>query len=102
MPLRGRSRRDASGRVRDGRPMTDVTRILSAIERGDTESAAQLLPLVYGELRKLAAQGLAHEKPGQSLQPTALVHDADLRLVGSDDPGRNGRGHFFAAAAEAM
>src|SRR3954454_13619130 len=82
--------------------MNDVTRILSAIEQGDPEAAERLLPLVYGELRKLAAQRLAHEKPGQTLQATALVHDAYLRLVGSDDPGWNRRGHSFAAAAEAM
>jgi RNA polymerase sigma factor (TIGR02999 family) len=82
--------------------MSDVTRILSAIERGDPRAAAQLLPLVYDELRKLAAQRLAHEQPGQTLQATALVHEAFLRLVGDDDPGWNSRGHFFAAAAEAM
>jgi len=82
--------------------VNDVTRILSAIERGDPQAAEQLLPLLYGELRKLAAQKLAHEKPGQTLQATALVHEAYLRLVGSEDPGWNGRGHFFAAAAEAM
>src|SRR4051794_16062930 len=87
-----------------GRPlaMNDVTRILSAIERGDPQAADRLLPLVYDELRKLAARRLAHEKPGQTLQATALVHDAYLRLVGAQDPGWNGRGHFFAAAAEAM
>ena len=83
--------------------MNDVTRILSAIEQGDPEAAEQLLPLVYDELRKLAAQRLAREKPGQTLQATALVHEAYLRLVG-DDRARdwNSRGHFFAAAAEAM
>jgi RNA polymerase sigma factor (TIGR02999 family) len=83
--------------------MTDVTRILSAIEQGDPRAAEQLLPLVYDELRKLAAQKLAQEKPGQTLQATALVHEAYLRLVGPD-PARtwDGRGHFFAAAAEAM
>ena len=83
--------------------MSDVTRILSAIEQGDPTAAAQLLPLVYEELRKLAAQRLAQEKPGQTLQATALVHEAYLRLVGTD-PNRawNDRGHFFAAAAEAM
>lgn len=78
--------------------MTDVTRILSAIEQGDPAAAEQLLPLVYDELRKLAAQRLAHEKPGQTLQATALVHEAYLRLV---DKGReqpwNSRDHFFAA-----
>ena len=83
-------------------PMDDVTRILSAIERGDEQAAGQLLPLVYDELRKLATQKLAQEKPGQTLQPTALVHEAYLRLVGAGDPGWSSRGHFFAAAAEAM
>ncbi len=82
--------------------MNDVTRTLSAIEHGDPRAAEQLLPLVYAELRRLAAQKLAHESPGQTLQATALVHEAYLRLVGSEDPGWNGRGHFFAAAAEAM
>jgi RNA polymerase sigma factor (TIGR02999 family) len=82
--------------------MNDVTRILSAVDHGDPTAAEQLLPLVYDELRKLAAQRLAQEKPGQTLQATALVHEAYLRLVGSQDPGWNGRGHFFAAAAEAM
>jgi RNA polymerase sigma factor (TIGR02999 family) len=83
--------------------MSDVTRILSAIDQGDLHAAEQLLPLVYEELRKLAAAKLAQEQPGQTLQPTALVHEAYLRLVGSDPaPQWNGRGHFFAAAAEAM
>jgi RNA polymerase sigma factor (TIGR02999 family) len=82
--------------------MSDVTRILSAIESGDPRAAEQLLPLVYDELRKLAGQRLAQEKPGQTLQATALVHEAYLRLVGADDPGWSGRAHFFAAAAEAM
>jgi RNA polymerase sigma factor (TIGR02999 family) len=83
--------------------MTEVTRILSAITRGDPHAAEQLLPLVYDELRKLAAQKLAQEKPGQTLQATALVHDAYLRLVDvKNAPHWNGRGHFFAAAAEAM
>jgi RNA polymerase sigma factor (TIGR02999 family) len=83
--------------------MNDVTRILSAIERGDRQAAEQLLPLVYDELRKLAAQRLAQERPGQTLQPTALVHEAFLRLVGAGDAPRwDGRRHFFAAAAEAM
>src|SRR5687767_4092642 len=83
--------------------MADVTRILSAIEQGDPHAAEQLLPLVYEELRTLAAQRLAQEKPGQTLSATALVHEAYLRLVGSE-PAQpwNGRGHFFAAAAEAM
>ena len=83
--------------------MTDVTRILSAIEQGDPQAAAQLLPLVYDELRQLAAQRLAQEKPGQTLQATALVHEAYLRLVGGEQTQDwNGRRHFFAAAAEAM
>ncbi|HEV2968373.1 MAG TPA: ECF-type sigma factor [Pirellulales bacterium] len=83
--------------------MNDVTRILSAVEKGDPSAAEQLLPLVYNELRRLAAQRLAQEKPGQTLQATALVHDAYLRLVGGDGDQRwNSRGHFFAAAAEAM
>jgi RNA polymerase sigma factor (TIGR02999 family) len=83
--------------------MTDVTHILSAIERGDLQAAQQLLPLVYDELRKLAAQKLAQEKPGQTLQATALVHEAYVRLVDTDKVQHwNSRGHFFAAAAEAM
>jgi RNA polymerase sigma factor (TIGR02999 family) len=89
--------------------MTDVTRILSQIESGDPHAAGQLLPLVYDELRKLAAARLAQEKPGQTLQATALVHEAFLRLVATSDgePSQggtrwDGRGHFFAAAAEAM
>ena len=83
--------------------MSDVTRILSAIEQGDPTAAEQLLPLVYDELRQLAAQRLAQEKPGQTLQATALVHEAYLRLVGGDAEAHwNSRGHFFAAAAEAM
>src|ERR1700758_4694182 len=83
--------------------MNEVTRILSAIHEGELHSAEQLLPLVYEELRKLAAQKLAQEKPGQTLQATALVHEAYLRLVGSDQAQHwNSRGHFFAAAAEAM
>ena len=83
--------------------MTDVTRILSAIEQGDPTAAEQLLPLVYGELRQLAAQKLAQEKPGQTLSATALVHEAYLRLVDTDKAQQwNSRGHFFAAAAEAM
>jgi RNA polymerase sigma factor (TIGR02999 family) len=83
--------------------MTEVTRILSAIEQGNSQAAEQLLPLVYDELRKLAAQKLAQEKAGQTLQPTALVHEAYLRLVGPDiDPKWDARSHFFAAAAEAM
>ena len=83
--------------------MTDVTRILSAIDQGDSHAVAQLLPLVYGELRKLAAHKLAHEQPGQTLDATALVHEAYLRLVDVDKAQAwNSRGHFFAAAAEAM
>jgi RNA polymerase sigma factor (TIGR02999 family) len=83
--------------------MSDVTRILSQIEAGDPAAAEQLLPLVYDELRKLAAAKLAHEKPGQTLQATALVHDAYLRLVSGAEAQRwETRGHFFAAAAEAM
>jgi RNA polymerase sigma factor (TIGR02999 family) len=83
--------------------MSDVTRILNAIEQGDPKAADQLLPLVYDELRKLAAQKMAQEAPGQTLQATALVHEAYLRLVGtSDNHDWDGRGHFFAAAAEAM
>jgi RNA polymerase sigma factor (TIGR02999 family) len=83
--------------------MSEVTRILSAIEQGNSHATEQLLPLVYEELRKLAAQKLAQEKPGQTLQATALVHEAYLRLVDADKVQRwNSRGHFFAAAAEAM
>jgi RNA polymerase sigma factor (TIGR02999 family) len=83
--------------------MSEVTRILTAIEQGDPHAAEQLLPLVYDELRRLAARRIAREAPGQTLQPTALVHEAYLRLV-KDDPDTpwHGRGHFFAAAAEAM
>jgi RNA polymerase sigma factor (TIGR02999 family) len=83
--------------------MSEVTRILSAIEEGDPHAAEELLPLVYDELRKLAAQKLAHEAPGQTLQATALVHEAYLRLVGAEpNQSWDSRGHFFAAAAEAM
>jgi RNA polymerase sigma factor (TIGR02999 family) len=83
--------------------MSQVTRILSAIEQGDPSAAEQLLPLVYAELRNLAAQKLAQEGPGQTLQATALIHEAYLRLVGTDTEQQwNSRGHFFAAAAEAM
>src|SRR5262245_15529425 len=86
-----------------GPPMSEVTRILSAIEQGDPHAAEQLLPLVYDELRRLAAHKLAQEKPGQTLQPTALVHEAYLRLVGAEQAQDwDGRRHFFAAAAEAM
>ena len=82
--------------------MTDVTRILNAIEQGDARATEELLPLVYEELRLLAAQKMAQESPGQTLQATALVHEAYLRLVGEDDRNWDSRGHFFAAAAEAM
>jgi RNA polymerase sigma factor (TIGR02999 family) len=87
--------------------MTEVTRVLSALELGDPAAAEQLLPLVYDELRRLAAQKLAHERPGQTLQETALVHEAYVRLVGDGDAAAGeqrwqSRGHFFAAAAEAM
>jgi RNA polymerase sigma factor (TIGR02999 family) len=83
--------------------MSEVTRILSAIEQGDPHAAEQLLPLVYDELRKLAAQKMAQESPGQTLQATALVHDVYLRLVDVENAQQwNSRGHFFAAAAEAM
>ena len=83
--------------------MNEITRIFSAIEQGDPRAAEDLLPLVYSELRSLAAQRLSREAPGQTLQATALVHEAYLRLVSDDEcPGWNGRGHFFAAAAEAM
>ena len=87
--------------------MSNVTRLLDAAATGDPHAAAELLPLVYGELRQLAAARLANENPGQTLQPTALVHEAYVRLVGGDesagrDPRWDGRGHFFAAAAEAM
>ena len=85
-----------------GTAMTDVTRILNAIEQGDAKAADELLPLVYEELRLLAAQRLSQERPGQTLQATALVHEAYLRLVGTEDQGWDNRGHFFKAAAEAM
>ena len=82
--------------------MNDVTRILNAIEEGDTRATDQLLPLVYEELRLLAAQKLSHESPGQTLQATALVHEAYIRLVGSEARNWNSRTHFFCTAAEAM
>lgn len=82
--------------------MSDVTRILNAIEQGDTQATEKLLPLVYEELRLLAAQKMAHEKPGQTLQATALVHEAYIRLVGAEAENWHSRGHFFKAAAEAM
>ncbi len=88
---------------RKATPMNDVTRILSAIEQGDPSAAGQLLPLVYDELRKLAAAKMAQEAPGQTLQATALVHDAYVRLVDVEKAHHwDSRGHFFAAAAEAM
>jgi RNA polymerase sigma factor (TIGR02999 family) len=82
--------------------LSDVTRILESIEHGDPKAAGELLPLVYGELRKLAASKMANETPNQTLQPTALVHEAWLRLVGDSNPNFSGRAHFFGAAAEAM
>jgi RNA polymerase sigma factor (TIGR02999 family) len=82
--------------------MSDVTQILTAIERGDSNAADRLLPLVYEELRKLAAHRMAKEAPGQTLQATALVHEAWMRLVGEENPKFANRAHFFAAAAEAM
>jgi len=82
--------------------MNDLTRILNSIHHGDPKAADELLPLVYGELRKLATARMAQESPGQTLQPTALVHEAWLRLVGDTNPQFDGRAHFFAAAAEAM
>src|SRR6266571_3507732 len=82
--------------------MSEVTHILEAIQHGDGRAADELLPVVYEELRKLAAHKMANERPGQTLQPTALVHEAWLRLTGGVNQEWNGRGHFFAAAAEAM
>ena len=82
--------------------MNEVTRVIEAVQRGDPKAAAELLPLVYEELRKLAASKMANEAAGNTLQPTALVHEAWLRLVGNDNPKFAGRAHFFAAAAEAM
>ena len=82
--------------------MSEVTRILEAVERGDAQAAGELLPLVYDELRRIAASKLRREAPGHTLQPTALVHEAWLRLVGDGDPVFEGRPHFFGAAAEAM
>ena len=89
-------------RYRLGTAMTDVTRILNAIERGDAKAVDELLPLVYEELRLLAAQKLSQEKPGQTLQATALVHEAYIRLVEGEGQSWNSRGHFFKATAEAM
>ena len=88
--------------VEPDRDASNVTQILNAIQRGDLKAADELLPIVYDELRRLAAQKLSHEAPGQTLQATALVHEAYIRLVGSQEPGWENRGHFFAAAAEAM
>src|SRR5262249_43934865 len=106
---RGEALRDQASKSKRSRPcctitgMSAVTRILDQIQQGDPHAAEQLLPLVYDELRKLAAHRLAQEKPGQTLQATALVHEAYLRLVDVDRASRwNSRGHFFAAAAEAM
>ena len=82
--------------------MSDVTRILNAIEQGDAQAADKLLPLVYEELRRLAAQKMSHERPGQTLEATASVHEAYIRLVGAEAQNWSGRTHFFAAAAEAM
>ena len=82
--------------------MSDVTSIITAIEHGDAQASDQLLPLVYDELRRLAAHKLSQELPGQTLQPTSLVHEAYLRLTGKQEQKWDGRGHFFAAAAEAM
>jgi RNA polymerase sigma factor (TIGR02999 family) len=82
--------------------LSDVTRVIEAVQRGDPKAADELLPLVYEELRKLAASKMANEAAGNTLQPTALVHEAWLRLVGRDNPKFGGRAHFFAAAAEAM
>jgi RNA polymerase sigma factor (TIGR02999 family) len=82
--------------------MSEFTQILTSLNSGDKQAAGQLLPLVYEELRRLAAFRMANEKPGQTLQATALVHEAYLRLVGKEDPGWEGRRHFFGAAAEAM
>src|SRR5262245_41282086 len=104
-PLRFDCPPGETGRLPRGKlaSMSDVTRILSAIEQGDPNAADQLLPLVYDELRNLAARRLAQEKPGQTLDATALVHEAYLRLVDVEQAQRwNSRGHFFAACAEAM
>ncbi len=82
--------------------VSDFTRVIEAIQQGDPRAADQLLPLVYDELRRLAAAKMTQERPGQTLQPTALVHEAWLRLIGKEDAQWNGRAHFFGAAAEAM
>ena len=99
---RGDSLARRRGIWRNGSRLSDVTHILEAIQQGDPKAADELLPLVYGELRKLAASKMAKEPPNQTLQPTALVHEAWLRLVGKDNPKFDGRAHFFGAAAEAM
>jgi RNA polymerase sigma factor (TIGR02999 family) len=91
-----------AGEYDTSRWLSDVTRILESIEHGDPKAADELLPLVYGELRKLAASKMSNEAPNQTLQPTALVHEAWLRLVGNDNPPFANRAHFFSAAAESM
>src|SRR5674476_660576 len=106
-PPSGKTRSTSSTRQKPRRKpqnndMSDVTHILHAIEQGDAKAADELLPLVYEELRKLAAYKMANESPDQTLQPTALVHEAWLRLVGEANPKFDGRAHFFGAAAEAM
>jgi RNA polymerase sigma factor (TIGR02999 family) len=102
--LRGKCRNFShnAGEYDNVRSLSDVTHILAAIEQGDPKAADELLPLVYGELRKLAASRMANEAAHQTLQPTALVHEAWLRLVGNENQHWNGRAHFFGAAAEAM
>jgi RNA polymerase sigma factor (TIGR02999 family) len=95
------TRCETHGQMHDG-TMSEVSQLLAAIDQGDVGAANQLLPLVYDELRRLAAQRLAREKPGQTLEATALVHEAYVRLVGAREIQWNSRGHFFAAAAEAM
>src|SRR2546427_4668058 len=86
------------GKAKRARQMSDVTHILNAIEQGDPKAATELLPLVYGELRKLAASKMANEAPGQTLQPTALVHEAWLQLAGNEKQAWDSRAHFFGAA----
>jgi RNA polymerase sigma factor (TIGR02999 family) len=93
---------EARNSVKIGSIMSDLTQLLGAIDGGDSQAAEQLLPLVYEELRRLAALKMGQEKPGQTLQPTALVHEAWLRLAGSNHQQWRGRAHFFGAAAEAM
>lgn len=101
-PLFGHMPTAIPGGSHKRRFMPEVTRVLTAIERGERQASENLLPLVYDELRRLAAWHLANEPPGQTLQATALVHEAYLRLVGQEDPQWNSRRHFFGAAAEAM